>query len=122
MEIKKPNFIISNEELKLLLWLPHKTGTRTVQFILNHFDFITTIDDQQKQTKISHNYITGINTTDLPSNHEDYKLISTIRNPYSRFVSYHFFSNKLNPISPIDLKDYELSVRRISNFDCNLLS
>lgn len=114
--IKKPNFVISNEDLKLLLWLPHKTGTRTVQFIFNHFDFKTVIENTQDKTKLTHNYITGINTTDLPDNHLDYQLISTMRNPYSRFISYHFFSNKLNPKKQIDLYDYNSSIGRISKF------
>lgn len=88
-----------SEKEKMILLLPMKTGTIHASFIFNHFDFITEDYDLKtgrvlkKIDSVIHHHCMNI-----PQRYEDYTIICTARNPYSRLVSaYNNFRIKVEP-------------------------
>ena len=80
--------ITYSEKEKMILLLPMKTGTIHATFIFQHFDFITEHYDLKtnkvldKLDSVIHHHCMNI-----PQRYEDYSIICTARNPYSRLVS-----------------------------------
>jgi hypothetical protein len=80
--------ITYSEKEKMILLLPMKTGTIHATFIFQHFDFITehyelkTNKVLDKLDSVIHHHCMNI-----PQRYEDYSIICTARNPYSRLVS-----------------------------------
>lgn len=74
-------------ELKTILWLPPRTGSRTVAQLFNKYNFINTYTQRH------------INNTDyghelsIPVGCEDYEIICTVRNPYSWLLSIWAWNN-----------------------------
>ena len=80
--------ITYSEKEKMILLLPMKTGTIHATFIFQHFDFITehyelkTNKVLDKLDSVIHHHCMNI-----PQRYEDYSIICTARNTYSRLVS-----------------------------------
>ena len=77
-----------SEKHNCFLWLPVKTASSHAAHVLTHFEFSHVICDyyrrriQLKTDSLQHHH--GLSLFD---GHENYKLITTVRNPYSRMVS-----------------------------------
>lgn len=72
---------------KAFLWLPPKTASNTVSWILGHFDFNSYfwynnnfVEVRKDSTHFSHEF-------NYPPNHEELSFICTFRNPYERIFS-----------------------------------
>jgi hypothetical protein len=75
-----------SEKHKTFTITPPSTGSRTFCKILNNFEFHT-YELCNNNLNFKKNGVTHNHTFSLFPNHEDYKLIMTGRNPYSRMVS-----------------------------------
>lgn len=79
-----------SEKNKSFLWLPAKTGSVHARFIFNHFEFYTlhsNPDNHLRKSYLQHNH-----ARDLFPNHENFKLISTARNPFTKLISLYKFN------------------------------
>ena len=77
--------------------MPPKTATTFLTFLFQHFDFYTIISDEYFYIKKdTFDYLQHMHNMSLFRGHENYELISSIRNPYSRFVSSYFYYLKRN--------------------------
>lgn len=116
-----------SEKHNCFLWFPVKTASSHAAHVLGHFEFSHVRSDyyrriiQSKTDTLHHHH--GLSLFD---GHEDYKLITTVRNPYSRMVSLYEWMSvsrdiesfevfmgdyKKNPVQPIFEKripDYAL--------------
>lgn len=84
-----------SEEYNSFLWLPPKTGTMRASGIFKEFGFISieggnTPISSKNELKFIHNH-----DIELFDGSENYKLICTGRNPYSKMVSYYKISYPL---------------------------
>ena len=84
---KGDNAMNISHSLGYFVFTPPKTGSMTASRVFGNFDFQTfkisdTNNIQLSSTKFTHSHYYN----SLP-NYENYKLICTIRNPYSRYVS-----------------------------------
>jgi hypothetical protein len=73
---------------KYFIWTPEKTASHLCYEVFKNSDFHTYGNHNGFINKIEKKY-THNNFCDLFKNHEDYKFILTIRNPYSLMVSYY---------------------------------
>lgn len=92
------------ESHKLFVWLWEKTGTTHMSNLLRNFDFKHYYFDGNDK-KLIHNRIIHTHECGLFPGHEDYKLMVSTRNPYSRIVS----SYKMNHLEDLDkntFRDY----------------
>jgi hypothetical protein len=73
-----------SEKHKAFLWMAPKTGSYHASFTFNHFDFISysTAGNNLREKFLTHNH-----SMDLFPGHENYKLICTVRNPFTKLVS-----------------------------------
>lgn len=85
------SYINLSEKHKIILWLWKKCGTSHMMKILNKFDF--------RCYKIVNNRlipykdeILHVHFCNLFEGHEQYKIVSAVRNPYSRFFSEFTFN------------------------------
>lgn len=86
---QKYNITYSEKE-KMILFLPGKTGSMHASFMFNHFDFTTSLfeaNDEQlifdNGSVIHHHHLETI------KKFENYSIICTARNPYTRIISYY---------------------------------
>ena len=84
---KGDNAMNISHSLGYFVFTPPKTGSMTASRVFGNFDFQTfkitdTNNIQLSSTKFTHSHYYN----SLP-NYENYKLICTIRNPYSKYVS-----------------------------------
>jgi len=101
----KDNAIYVNisERHKTFLWLWSKTGTTHMKNVLKYFGF--QLYEIQNGVRTLHQpRIEQIHSCHLFEGHENYKLLISARNPYSRFVSDYRFSSRPKIF---DLKDFE---------------
>ncbi len=96
-----PNvYFTFSEKEKLAVFLPGKTGTMHATFILNHFDFTTSIFNRNNQILISEdNYVIHHHDEFLPTTYQDYDVIYTARNPYSRLVSMYYHDKNMGAVN-----------------------
>lgn len=95
MHNKQKYNITYSEKEKMILFLPGKTGSMHASFMFNHFDFTTALfesDDEQlvfdNGSVMHHHHLQTI------KKFEDYSIICTARNPYSRIISYYNHSQR----------------------------
>jgi hypothetical protein len=106
-----------SEQHKCFLWSPAKTGSMHVEFILTHFDFH--FENSNYKRDIVKNY------QDFPKHnhdcmlfegHEDYKLIMTVRNPYSRVLSQYLHGLSIQNLAietSSNFEDFTLFVEKL---------
>ena len=82
-----------SETYKIFLWLNMKTGTSHMSTILNNFDFKPYLIDGKEKTLLG-NKILQDHECGLFEGHENYELLATIRNPYSRMFSIYSVNKK----------------------------
>jgi hypothetical protein len=108
-----------SEKHNCFVWLPTRTASNHAVHLLNHFEFYNIkCDFYRNIIKEKKDFLIHQHQFSLFDGHEKYKLISTIRNPYSRSVSLYEFLNsggergfdsfdnfvlnyKKNPVKPI---------------------
>lgn len=84
------NIITYSEKEKMILFLPAKTGSMHASFIFNHFDFTTSLFDLEKEKEIFDNgLVMHHHHLQTIKKFEDYSIICSARNPYSRIISYY---------------------------------
>lgn len=76
-----------NHTLECFVFTPPKTGSMMNVKILNNFNFQTFSIVTNNKFELFANNLTHTHYYNSLPNYEHYKLICTIRNPYSRFVS-----------------------------------
>ena len=80
------NIIIANLEEKFFVWSPPKTASNTVYHILEKLKFNTYLSNDKSlvfySEKPKHNH-----STNIFFGHENFNLITTIRNPYRLMIS-----------------------------------
>jgi hypothetical protein len=101
------SYINVSEKHKIILWLWKKCGTSHMTKIMNKFDFryYKIVDNKlipQTDKIVQKHYC------NLFNGHEKYKIVSAVRNPYSRFFSDYTFNR------PKD--DFILNDTNIENF------
>jgi hypothetical protein len=91
------------EKEKFLVWLPEKTASTHAFEVLKNYDICRFQFTNNQLIRIdgSNSYD---HTCDLFDGHENYSIISTARNPYSKFVSFYKFMGADN--RDIEFYDY----------------
>lgn len=85
-----------SEQEKLAVFLPIKTGTIHATFILNHYNFKTNIYGKDDDSLIlEEDYLIHHHNEVIPKGYEDYDVIYTTRNPYTRILSMYFYQKKV---------------------------
>lgn len=97
-----------SDEHKYIILTPPRQGTRTLNSIFVPLGF-------GNDMKIGRAFTHRLS---IPSGKEDYKIISTIRNPYNRYLSVYrwqsqFQSDGLHEYTMVQLQDYD----RLMNID-----
>ena len=89
---------------KMILLLPMKTGTIHATFIFKHFDFVSEGYDLKTERVLTKtDSIVHHHCMKIPQRYEDYTIICTARNPYSRLVSAYNNSRTITEIDkPLD--------------------
>lgn len=86
---QKYNITYSEKE-KMILFLPGKTGSMHASFMFNHFDFTTGLFESYNQQLIFDNgSVMHHHHLETIKKFEDYSIICTARNPYTRIISYY---------------------------------
>ena len=114
-----PTFFNISESHRTFLWLWHKTGTTHMRNLLKNFDFkFYKIVDSKKTLFIDK--VVEQHDCFLFEGHEEYKLMVSARNPYSRYVSqYRFFLEPKNfDISHFEEYLYKIIETESNCFDC----
>lgn len=108
----KTLFTISLEN-NSFLWLPAKTCSTTLSWILTHFDFNTYyFDNEIQEFKINKPQLFHLgHNLELPPNHQKMSLICSMRHPYERVVSMYKMS--LPSDSEASREDFEKRFERI---------
>jgi hypothetical protein len=88
-----------SEKHKTILWLWKKCGTSHMTKILNKFDF-NYYEIKNNGLNLLKNGIVQKHYCNLFNGHENYKIISAIRNPYSRFFSEYTFNRAKDEYIP----------------------
>lgn len=91
-----------SEKNKVFVWLPMKTASSTLSWILAHFDFKKIKYESDGSHSIIQDDVTHFgHNAELPPNSEEMKLICSIRNPYERFLSFFkmHISKEVNKMS-----------------------
>jgi hypothetical protein len=84
-----------SEQERLAVFLPPKTGTIHATFILNHFNFKTNIYGKDDDLILEEDYIVHHHNQLIPKGYEDYDVIYTTRNPYTRLLSMYSYQKKI---------------------------
>jgi len=85
------SYHVISEKNNAFVWLPIKTASSLVSWVLSHFEFDlffyskTTNDYKKIISDLSH----FGHSTNLPYNHEEMLFICTMRHPYKRVLSYY---------------------------------
>jgi len=86
-----------SEEQRLAVFLPPKTGTIHATFIFNHFNFKTNFYGKENNRLISEDdYFIHHHNQTIPQGYEDYDVIYTARNPYTRYISMYYHDKKMS--------------------------
>ena len=80
--------------------MPPKTGSIHATNILKNFDF-QFYKEKNSNFKLVFNHLVHSRHTNLFTNHEKFKLLLTVRNPYSLMFSYLNFYPKENSVSEV---------------------
>lgn len=93
----KFSFTYSEQE-RLAVFLPMKTGTIHATFILNHFNFKTNIyeKDDDDRLILEDDYLIHHHSAVIPKGYENYDVIYTTRNPYTRMLSMYYHEKKMS--------------------------
>lgn len=83
--MKEPVFI--NEEFKCFVWLPPRTGSTRAWKIFEKMGFRYKVFNDSTKSFENYDYKFHNHFHQLFEGHENYKLITLLRNPYSRLVS-----------------------------------
>jgi len=105
-----------SEKYKSFLWLWDKTGTSLAKEIFSHFNF-SFYDFSESPKKIISDTISQFHYCGLFQGHENYLLIATARNPYTRLFS-RFVMNF--PDNKITIEDFQTFVEEFSQSPNNL--
>jgi len=106
-------FLNISEKHNCFLWTPAKTASTHAVHVFNYFEFSSFRCDYSRKIIFQENdHLTHEHELSLFLGHEEYKLISTIRNPYSILVSiYTFFKpNEFNSFEDF-IFDYKVKPR-----------
>lgn len=73
------------------LWLPARTGSTTLSWILFHYDFaLYTYNEELKDYNLEEQYLMHFgHETFLPPTHKEMDFICTMRHPYDRVLSFY---------------------------------
>lgn len=86
-DLEELNLTINlSQKHKIILWLWKKCGTSHMTKIMNKYDF-KCYRTNGGSLKLFKNYIVLRHHCNLFHGHEDYKILSAVRNPYTRFFS-----------------------------------
>jgi hypothetical protein len=88
-----------SEQERLAVFLPPKTGTIHATFILNHFNFKTNIYDKDDRLILEEDYLIHHHNRIIPKRYEDYDVIYTTRNPYTRLLSLYYYDKKVTELN-----------------------
>ena len=97
-------FLNISEKYNSFIWIPDKTATSLAVNILKNFGFTSySIVDDKVGKEIGKNNLVQQHMLKFFDGHEKYKFISTMRNPYTRYVSKFKFTRNPNK-EIVDLK------------------
>jgi hypothetical protein len=97
----------SNRE-KMILLLPMKTGTVHATFMFNHFDFISeTYEFKTEKVLKKLDSVIHHHSMNIPQRYENYSIICTARNPYSRLVSAYNNSKIVAELNKPSLENFK---------------
>lgn len=85
--IHPPNYTISKKH-NSYIWLPAKTASNTLSWILAHYDFEKFIFDQNNELILDHNLVHFGHANDHPKDSENMIFLCSLRNPYERYFSF----------------------------------
>ena len=111
---KIPQEITYSDKEKMILLLPMKTGTIHATFMFNHFDFITeTYDFKTNEVLKKLDSVLHHHCMNIPQRYEDYSIICTARNPYSRLVSDYNNSKNTAESNKLSYKNFRIYFSKI---------
>ena len=79
---------------KTIWWAPERTGTKITRKILSKYDFLAYDPKIGDEVSIENRYTSHLN--EIPEKYADYKLISSVRNPYDRVFSIFLITRYLD--------------------------
>jgi hypothetical protein len=86
-----------SEQERLAVFLPPKTGTIHATFIFNHFNFKTNMYGGEDARLISEDdYFIHHHNQIIPKGYEDYDVVYTARNPYTRLISMYYHDKRMS--------------------------
>jgi len=86
-----------SEQERLAVFLPIKTGTIHATFIFNHFNFKTNFYGKEDDRLIlEEDYFIHHHYEKIPKGCEDYDVIYTTRNPYTRLISMYYYEKLIS--------------------------
>jgi hypothetical protein len=91
--------ITFSDKHKVVLWTPQRTGSTHATFIFTHFDFMTIFYSEETAEfgkKSDINSIRHHHSCRLFDFHQNYDVIMTTRNPYSKFISAFFYYSDMH--------------------------
>jgi hypothetical protein len=96
-----------SEEERLAVFLPGKTGTIHATFILNHYNFKTNTHQTNDERLISEDdYVIHHHDEIIPKVYEDYDVMYTTRNPYTRLISMYYHDSRMDSTYTKTFKEY----------------
>lgn len=108
-----------SETHKTFVWLWSKTGSTHMSKLLQNFDF-KHYWFEGNERKLKYDKLRQMHNCYLFDGHEEYKLLASVRNPYSRMVSSYKMNNVKN-FSKDKFRDYLEDVfygRRDNELEC----
>lgn len=96
-----------SEKYNCFVWLPPRTSTNRMSWILNYFDFMSTILDSETKQIINqtNNPLTFGHELTFPPNYHTLDFICTVRHPYHQIFS--AYKSTINPMKPPSIQDFE---------------
>ena len=70
---------------KTIWWAPERAGTKITRKILSNYDFLVFDPKIGDEVSIETRYTSHLN--EIPEKYSDYRLVSSVRNPYDRVFS-----------------------------------
>lgn len=105
-----------SEQEKLAVFLPPKTGTIHATFILNHFNFKTnTYGEEDTRLILEDDYFIHHHSEKIPTGYEDYDVIYTTRNPYTRLLSMYYHDKRMSELDGLSTKTFKEYFSNMSN-------
>ena len=99
------SYVNISERHKTFLWLWNKTGTSHMKSVLKYFGFVLYAITKDGLIK-ERDHLEQVHTCSLFPGHENYKMMVSARNPYSRFVSNYRFSVRPKKFNPREFESY----------------